>query len=273
MLVAADLLARRRADAATRKQLLDIAARILKSNGPLRSKVPADYFVTRSKIQGVGGPDGSKEIARLITGLTERYAKTDSAAAGFIYATVLAKQYKHPDLGEKFLSALEAEHRDYPGVLEFLRGSGRKPDIGRAFKARLARLDGTRLDLPDDLIGKVVLIDFWATWCPPCVAAMPHLKQIHSKYRDEGLEIVGIALDTSRSDLVRFVRENKLTWIHTYTGKGWEDPTARRYGITGIPSMWLIGRDGKVITDDAHGRLDRLLPEALKQSIPPTGKK
>jgi thiol-disulfide isomerase/thioredoxin len=273
MLEAADFLARRDGGAAGQKQLLAIAARILKSKDPPRSKVPADYFVTRSKTRAVKGPDASKQIAKLITGLADRYAKTHAAAAGIIYATILARQYNQLDLREKFLIALETKHREYPGVLEFLRAAGRRPDIGHPFKAKLTRLDGTELNLPDELIGKVVLVEFWATWCPPCVAAVPHLKQVYSKYRDDGLEIVGVSLDTSRSDLARFVRDNNLTWIQTYTGKKWEDPTARKYGITRTPTMWLIGRDGNVLTDDAHGHLDHLVPEAIKRPFAPIRKK
>jgi len=273
MLQAADFLVRQRRDALRRKQLHEIATRILESKGPLKSKVAADYFVTRSKIEAVKGSGRKEKIPKLMEGLAARYADTDSAAAGLLYASILAHQYPHPHLEERFLSALESEHRDQPGVLDFLRQAGRKPDVGKPFEAELSRLDGKKLDLPDDLIGKVVLVDFWATWCGPCVVSLPHLKEVYSKYNEKGLEIVGISLDESRGKVAKFVRDNSLTWVHTYTGKGWADPTARRYGVTAIPSMWLIGRDGNVITDNARGRLEQLIPQAIRQPVPGTGGK
>jgi hypothetical protein len=69
--------------------------------------------------------------------------------------------------------------------------------------------------------------------------------------------------------LIDFVKENQLSWIHTYSGKYWNDPTGRKYGIRGIPSIWVIGKDGKIVSNDAGVNLETVLDEALKA---PTGK-
>jgi thiol-disulfide isomerase/thioredoxin len=130
-------------------------------------------------------------------------------------------------------------------------------------------LDGTPFD-QRTLAGKVVLLDFWATWCGPCVAEMPNIRAQYEKYRDRGLEVVGVSLDEDRAAAAAFVEEKGLTWpVICGTGEqsGWDQPLAARYGISGIPTMFLIGRDGNVIAVDVSGeslaeRLAALFPDA-----------
>ena len=93
--------------------------------------------------------------------------------------------------------------------------------------------------------------------------SIPELKKLYEEYHDKGLEIVGISLDRRRADLVKFIDENEIEWIQTYSGPD-ADPTAKKYGIRAIPSLWLIGRDGKVITDKARMGTEALVVEALK---------
>ena len=113
-------------------------------------------------------------------------------------------------------------------------------------------LDGTAFD-QKSLAGKVVLVDFWATWCGPCVAEIPNMIDQYEKYHDKGFEIVGISLDEDRAAVEGFVKDAKIPWPILFAGKGWGDPVASFYGITGIPQLILIGRDGNVITLNARG--------------------
>ncbi|NCY02056.1 MAG: TlpA family protein disulfide reductase [Planctomycetia bacterium] len=116
-------------------------------------------------------------------------------------------------------------------------------------------LDGKPFD-QKTLAGKVVLVDFWATWCGPCVAEIPNVLEQYEKYHKDGFEVVGISLDQDREALEKFVAEQKLPWpilFEESKGDGWQHPLATYYGISGIPTVILVGRDGKVITLDARG--------------------
>jgi thiol-disulfide isomerase/thioredoxin len=116
-------------------------------------------------------------------------------------------------------------------------------------------LDGKPFD-QKSLAGKVVLVDFWATWCGPCVAELPNVLEQYEKYHKDGFEVVGISLDQDREALEKFVDEQKLPWpilFEESKGEGWQHPLATYYGISGIPTVILIGRDGNVITLDARG--------------------
>ena len=101
--------------------------------------------------------------------------------------------------------------------------------------------------------GKVVLMDFWATWCGPCVGEMPNAIAAYKKYHAQGFDIVGISLDQSRPALTAFITKNKMPWRQVFDGKGWNSAVPRQYGVTAIPFGLLIGRDGKIAALDVRG--------------------
>ncbi|MFM8705279.1 MAG: TlpA family protein disulfide reductase [Planctomycetia bacterium] len=116
-------------------------------------------------------------------------------------------------------------------------------------------LNGKKFD-QKSLAGKVVLVDFWATWCGPCVAEIPNVLEQYEKYHKDGFEVVGISLDQDREALEKFVDEQKIPWpilFEETEGESWQHPLATFYGISGIPTVILIGRDGNVITLNARG--------------------
>ena len=123
-------------------------------------------------------------------------------------------------------------------------------------------VDGRAVDL-SKLRGKVVLVDFWATWCGPCRAETPDVVATYRKYHDKGFEIVGISLDQDKAALEKYVAENKMTWPQYFDGKGWDSAIGKRFGIDSIPAMWLIGKTGIVATQDAREDLDGQVSKLL----------
>jgi len=126
-------------------------------------------------------------------------------------------------------------------------------------------LNGTPVHL-DDYRGKVVLIDFWATWCPPCIAELPALKAAYTKYHDQGFEILSVSLDyagaMSDEEFGNWTAENGMNWRHVYDGKGWDSQLVVDFHVTSVPTPYLIGRDGSLVALKSECR-----GEALAESI------
>lgn len=134
-------------------------------------------------------------------------------------------------------------------------------------------LDGRPIKL-DDLKGKIVLLDFWATWCAPCLAEMPNLKRAIDRYGKDGrFVVIGISLDDDAESVKRFVKQHGMGWAQVVLGPAEQNPVARKYNVSGVPAMFLIGPDGKVVAKDVRGRrldteLSKLLPPAVARSEP-----
>lgn len=100
-----------------------------------------------------------------------------------------------------------------------------------------------------DLKGKIVLIDFWASWCEPCRAEGPNLKEQYKLYKDKGFEILSVSLDTERKNWLKAISDDGLTWLQVSDLKGYRSEIVQSYGIGGVPSFFLIDREGKIIAN------------------------
>ncbi len=128
-------------------------------------------------------------------------------------------------------------------------------------------LDGKPISL-EAYRGKVVLLDFWAVWCGPCIAEMPNIKKVYNTYKDKGFEVIGISLDIDEAKLRDFLKENDIPWRQVFDGQGRNSAIPQQYGIRSIPSMWLIDKDGKLISNNARGeKLENMVAEALKDKL------
>jgi thiol-disulfide isomerase/thioredoxin len=109
-------------------------------------------------------------------------------------------------------------------------------------------LSGKPLTL-DNYKGKVVMLDFWATWCPPCRGEIPNVVAAYHKYHAQGFDIVGVSLDqpNDRGPLEKFLVQNHMTWPQVYDGGYWQSALAKQYGVQAIPFSLLIGKDGKIV--------------------------
>ncbi len=127
-------------------------------------------------------------------------------------------------------------------------------------------LDGSPIRL-SDYRGRVVLLDFWATWCGPCIAELPNVKRVYQKYHDRGLEILGISLDSDRKALADFVKKEGLTYPQVFDGKAWQTEIAKAYGVWSIPSVFLIDREGILRATGLRGQaLDHAVAQVLSAS-------
>ncbi len=116
-------------------------------------------------------------------------------------------------------------------------------------------LNGNTVNI-SKLKGKVVLIDFWATWCRPCTAETPNLLSVYKDFKKSGLEIIGINLDKDRQQLVNYLEAHQITWPNYYDGKSWKNSISSRFGIRGIPAIVLLDREG--IVRETRLRGDRI---------------
>jgi thiol-disulfide isomerase/thioredoxin len=113
-----------------------------------------------------------------------------------------------------------------------------------------------------------VLIDFWATWCGPCVAELPRMLELYAEYNPQGLEVVGISCDNSVEPLKEFVADREIPWTQwpPMDDKGWH-PEATKWGVRGIPTMFLIDKKGVLRSVEARAELETLIPELLAEEM------
>jgi thiol-disulfide isomerase/thioredoxin len=134
--------------------------------------------------------------------------------------------------------------------------------VGKPLQLKFKDLAGKEIDVKD-YAGKVVLIDFWATWCGPCVAALPEVKETYAKFHAQGFEILGLSLDKERDALTKFVATEKMNWPQYFDGLGWENKFTQEFEITGIPTMWLVDKKGNLRDLSAHQSLSNKVHKLL----------
>jgi peroxiredoxin len=134
-----------------------------------------------------------------------------------------------------------------------------------AAELSLPDLNGKSVSLAS-LKGKVVLIDFWASWCGPCRHNNPRLIKLYNKYHDKGLEIYGVSLDEDLEDWKKAVHHDKLSWIQVIDDRGWAATSATAYGVDMIPSSFLIDRQGVIRSMNMEGpELEVSVKDLLKE--------
>jgi peroxiredoxin len=130
--------------------------------------------------------------------------------------------------------------------LEAFMEGGEAPDFSQPTP------EGPELSL-SDLRGKVVLIDFWASWCGPCRRENPNVVKMYEKYKGDGFTVLGVSLDTDRARWLKAIEDDGLTWPHISDLQGWKNSVAQLYGVRSIPHTVLVDQEGKIIARNLRG--------------------
>jgi len=136
--------------------------------------------------------------------------------------------------------------------------------VGKPFEMKFAAIDGRQVDLAT-LRGKVVLIDFWATWCGPCVKEIPNVKATYAKLHPKGFEIIGISFDEKKAALQSFVLKEQMPWPQYFDGRGWKNKYGTQFGIHSIPTMWLVDKKGNLRELNARSSLESKVQKMLEE--------
>lgn len=240
----------------------------------------ASLYLVESKVDSVGDatPIQQRELVdELLALLNGRELTVDDLRLGVNLARGVEGSKNYALAAEVYtqFGALFAGHSEerLANYAKKLTGSARRMGLagGDAIEIKGKLIDGSDFDW-SPYQGKVVLVDYWATWCGPCIAELPNVLEQYKLYHDKGFEVVGISLDSDREKLTKFVEDRAIPWTQLFEdGAGWEHSMANYYGVMSIPTVILVDQKGTVVSMSARGeelgkQLEKLLGPVEKDA-------
>lgn len=181
------------------------------------------------------------------------------------FSALVAK--KHPAAVKLSKSIIERYEADYPAAVKQIKqqSAGLKSfSVGEEAPTFAGETPDGELIKLESLRGKVVLIDFWASWCGPCRRENPNVVKVYERYKDKGFEILAVSLDSNKDRWLKAIADDKLTWLHVSELKGWKGDISRTYGVNSIPQTVLLDAEGRILARNLRGpALERKIAEVL----------
>ncbi len=224
-------------------------ALIADTNAPMELRYQLRLDQIGRQLQAASGADAKGIMENAGRELVKEFP---NGSAGYNILTELAVNadlLKMHDLGE-----LMADSGGPPELTEMGRGLLRRiAAIGKPLAIEFNTVDGRAVNLAA-LSNKVVLVDFWATWCPGCVTLSPDIKNLYDQFHAKGFDVVGINFDDDTNQAQQFIQSRGLPWPQYFGGRGPENKFGQAYAINALPAIWLVDRKG--IVRDIHGTTD-----------------
>jgi peroxiredoxin len=202
-------------------------------------------------------PEDLANVLRLKA--TVYWSKVDNSEKGIAVIRQLKKDYPNTTVGrdaDNIINLIQ-QHEEIRKNRRTLTNGAKFPDFSEK------DLLGNPLSV-SQYEDKVVLVEFWATWCVPCVAELPNIIKAYNKHHADGFEVIGISLDQDEQKLKSFLKAKEIPWPQYFDGKEWQNKLAAKYGIDSVPATFLLDRQGKIIGQDLRGEA---LEEALTKAL------